>query len=236
MTYRMAAAQARRCVRERKAMKILIILGHPDAKSLNHAIAHAVRDDLLSIGYEVTFHDLYEEGFPPLLPAEEIPEFGEIEDIVGTHCHEISSADGIVIVHPNWWGQPPAMLKGWVDRVFRPGIAYRFVEGDEGEGIPIGLLNADAAVVINTSNTPDAREHTAFGDPLDAIWRRCIFDLCGVPNFHRRMFSVVVTSTMKQRLSWIEEAKMLCRTAFGYTAHNSPLHSDRDSAALRPCR
>ena len=93
-------------------MKILIILGHPDTKSLNHAIAHAVRDDLLNIGYEVLFHDLYAEGFPPLLPAEEIPESGKVKHIVGTHCHELSSADGIVIVHPNWWGQPPAILKG----------------------------------------------------------------------------------------------------------------------------
>jgi putative NADPH-quinone reductase len=213
-------------------MKILIILGHPDAKSLNHAIAHAVRDDLLSIGYEVIFHDLYEEGFPPLLPPEEIPEFSEIEDIVEIHCNELSSADAIVILHPNWWGQPPAILKGWIDRVFRPGIAYKFVEGDGGEGIPMGLLSANAAVVINTSNTPAAREQTAFGDPLDAIWRRCIFDFCGVSNFHRRMFSVVVTSTKKERLGWIEEAKMLCRSAFRYTAHDNRPEVDAGSGAV----
>jgi NAD(P)H dehydrogenase (quinone) len=201
-------------------MKILIILGHPDTKSLNHAIAQAVRDDLCGLGYEVKFHDLYKEDFPPLLLTQEIPESGKSDPVVKTHCHELCSADGIVIVHPNWWGQPPAVLKGWVDRVFRPGIAYKFVEGDGGEGIPIGLLNASAAVVINTSNTPVAREHAVFGDPLDAIWRHCIFNLCGVANFHRRMFSVVVTSTIKQRLGWIEEAKMLCRSAFQPTAHN----------------
>jgi NAD(P)H dehydrogenase (quinone) len=195
-------------------MKILIILGHPDPDSLNHAIAHAVRDDLRGLGHEILFHDLYEEGFAPLLVAEEIPESGKINQQVEAHCNELSSADGIVIVHPNWWGQPPAILKGWVDRVFRPGVAYRFEEGDGGEGIPIGLLNASTAVVINTSNTPASREQTAFGDPLEAIWRKCIFDLCGVMNFHRRMFAVVVTSTIDQRLGWIEEAKMLCRTAF----------------------
>ena len=194
-------------------MKILIILGHPDSGSLNHAIAHAIRGDLLDDGHDVMFHDLYAEGFPPLLPADEIPESGKIEQVIGIHCDELSSADVIIIIHPNWWGQPPAILKGWIDRVFRPGIAYRFDEGDEGEGIPIGLLNASTAIVINTSNTQAEREHTAFGDPLDSIWRRCIFDLCGVTNFHRRMFSVVVTSTMEQRMDWIEESKMLCRTA-----------------------
>ncbi len=201
-------------------MKILIVLGHPDSTSLNHAIAHAIRDDLLNDGHDVIFHDLYKEGFSPLLAAEEIPESGNIDPLVEAHCDELISADCIVIVHPNWWGQPPAILKGWVDRVFRPGIAYRFEAGDGGEGIPIGLLSA-SAVIINTSNTPADREQTAFGDPLETIWRRCIFDLCGVKNFYRRMFSVVVTSTMEQRLRWIEEAKMMCRTAIQNSAHNN---------------
>lgn len=195
-------------------MKILIILGHPDPDSLNHAIAHAVRDDLRDAGHDVIFHDLYEEGFDPLLVAEEIPASGKISQQVAAHCDALSSADGIVIVHPNWWGQPPAILKGWVDRVFRPGVAYQFEEGDGGEGIPVGLLNASSAVVINTSNTPAAREQTSFGDPLEAIWRRCLFDLCGVTHFYRSMFAVIVTSTKEQRLGWIEEAKALCRTAF----------------------
>jgi NAD(P)H dehydrogenase (quinone) len=55
--------------------------------------------------------------------------------VIELHCREIADVDGI-IVHPNWWGQPPAILKGWVDRVLRPGVAYRFLEGDAGEGVP----------------------------------------------------------------------------------------------------
>lgn len=197
-------------------MKILMVLGHPDSRSLNHAIAHAVRDDLKAAGHDVRFHDLCAEGFDPQLAAEEIPESGALDRLIQAHCDELRAADGIVVVHPNWWGQPPAILKGWIDRIFRPGVAYRFEDGDGGEGVPIGLLNAKAAVVLNTSNTPAHREQAAFGDPLDAIWRRCIFDLCGVTTVHRRMFSVVVTSTHQQRLHWIEEAKRICRTAFDH--------------------
>jgi NAD(P)H dehydrogenase (quinone) len=195
-------------------MRILIVLGHPDPRSLNHAIAQAVREDLRAAGHDVVFHDLYAERFDPILDALEIPEHGAIPPPIRAHADDLRSADGIVIVHPNWWGQPPAIMKGWIDRVFRPGVAYRFAEGDSGEGIPIGLLRARAAVVLNTSNTAATREHTAFGDPLDALWRRCIFDLCGVPAFSRRMFSVVVTSTQEQRQAWIAEATALCRTAF----------------------
>lgn len=194
------------------------MLGHPNPQSLNHAIAHAIRDDLRDLGCEIIFHDLYSERFDPLITAGEIPESGLISPQIEAHCADLVSADGIVIVHPDWWGQPPAILKGWIDRVIRPGVAYRFEEGDSGDGIPVGLLKAVSAVVINTSNTPAAREMSAFGDPLDAIWRRCIFDLCGVRTFHRRMFAAVVTSTREQRLGWIEEAKQLCRDAFNHDA------------------
>ena len=96
-------------------------------------------------------------------------------------AREIAQAQGIVIVHPNWWGQPPAILKGWVDRVLRPEVAYRFREGDAGDGVPVGLLKAKAAVVFTTSNTPRERELASFGDPLETLWKNCIFGLCGVP-------------------------------------------------------
>ncbi len=195
-------------------MNILIILGHPAPTSLNHAIAQAVRDDLIAVGHDVTFHDLYAEGFDPLIEAQEIPESGPVDPQFQRHCKQLCATDGIVIVHPNWWGMPPAILKGWVDRVVRPGMAYRFDEGDSGEGVPIGLLKARAAVVLNTSNTEPAREQAVFGDPLENIWRSCIFDLCGVRNFHRQTFTPVVTSSEPQRRAWIKQAVDLCRDAF----------------------
>ncbi len=117
-----------------------------------------------------------------------------------------------MIIHPNWWGQPPAILKGWVDRVIRPGIAYEFLEGDEGEGIPQGLLKARAALVFNTSNTPEERERNIFGDPLESLWKNCVFGLCGVENVYRKMFSIVVTSSADERMRWLEEVEdTVCR-------------------------
>ena len=65
--------------------------------------------------------------------------------------------------------------------------------------MPIGLLKARAALVFNTSNTPEMREREVFGDPLEILWKNCIFDFCGVQTFFRRMFSVVVTSSSEQR-------------------------------------
>ena len=83
------------------------------------------------------------------------------------------------------------------------------------DGVPIGLLKARAAVVFNTSNTPDDREQSAFGDPLDPIWRRCIFDLCAVREFHRCTFNVVVTSSVEQRHRWLSESREVVAHVFG---------------------
>jgi len=195
-------------------MNILVILGHPNPKSFNHALASIVCETCRDNGHHVLFHDLYAEGFDPLLPKAEIPERGLVPENIQTHCEELRLSDGIVIVHPNWWGQPPAILKGWVDRVFRPGIAYRFEDGDTGEGVPVGLLKAKAALILNTSNTSDEREQSIFGDPLELVWRHCIFGLCGVHNFHRRMFNVMITSIRDQRQSWLIETRQLVAKIF----------------------
>jgi putative NADPH-quinone reductase len=188
-------------------MQISIILAHPDSGSFNHAIAQTAIEAIEANGHTVFFHDLYQEKFDPLLNSEELTKDAVLPVAIKQHCKEIAVADGIVIVHPNWWGQPPAILKGWMDRVIRPGIAYEFQEGDSGEGIPNGLLKAQAALVFNTSNTETQRERDFFGDPLEAIWKNCIFGLCGVTNFHRRIFSVIVTSSKSQRKNWLNDIK-----------------------------
>ena len=188
-------------------MKISVILGHPDSGSFNHAIAEAAVGALKENGHDVFFHDLYAERFDPILPGPEIPRGAAVDPAIKNHCDEIAAADGIVIVHPNWWGQPPAILKGWVDRVIRPGVAYEFLEGDGGEGVPVGLLKARCALVFNTANTPEERELAAFGDPLETLWKRCVFELCGVDEVYRRTFSVVVTSTPEERRAWLAEVR-----------------------------
>ncbi len=188
-------------------MKVSVIYAHPNKESFNHAIADIAVRTLQSNGYDVIFHDLYEERFDPVLPYKEILKGSFLDPVIQRHCSEIANAAGIIIVHPNWWGQPPAVLKGWVDRVIRAGVAYTFSEGDGGEGVPVGLLKAKAALVFNTSDTPVERELRVFGDPLEYIWKNCIFDLCGVKNFYRKMYSVITNSTLEQRQHWLNDVR-----------------------------
>lgn len=188
-------------------MKISVILGHPDPKSFNHAIAERAVETLKRSGHEVRYHNLYTEKFDPNIPQEEIAEAAKLPADIEKHCNELAEADGIIVVHPNWWGQPPAIVKGWIDRIFRPGVAYRFLEGDKGEGIPIGLLKAKAALIFNTGNTPMEREMEVFGDPLEGLWKTCLLGFCGIENVFRRYFTVIVTSTEVQRRQWLQEVE-----------------------------
>ena len=195
-------------------MKISVILAHPEPQSFNHAIAGTVCRTLERAGHTVRFHDLYQDGFDPLLPSTELDSRADLSQDLAGYCEELQRCDGLVIVHPNWWGQPPAAMKGWIDRVFRPGVAYRFLEGDGGEGVPVGLLRAQTAIVFNTSNTPPEREMEVFGDPLERLWKNCILEFCGVKNVDRKTFSVVITSTPEQREAWLRRVEEIVTASF----------------------
>jgi NAD(P)H dehydrogenase (quinone) len=194
-------------------MKILVILGHPRPGSFNHAIAETAIRTLEESGHTVCFHDLYEERFDPVLPYAEIRADGRPEPLVATHCQDLAGAGGLVIVHPNWWGGPPAILKGWVDRVMRAGLAYEL----SAEGLPTGLLKASTALVLNTSDTPAEREAEVFGDPLETVWKNCILAYCGIGRIARRNYGVVVTSTPAERARWLADVRSLVQDMFPQT-------------------
>ena len=192
-------------------MNISIILGHPTPGSFNHAIAGAARAALEQAGHGVWFHDLYAEHFDPVAQTAELPKDSPLPPDLARHCEEISRADGIVIVHPNYWSQPPAILKGWLDRVLRPGLAYQFVPDGQGGGKAVGLLKARRALVITTANTPQDKEIAFLGDPLEGLWKKVVFGLCGVP-CERLVFSPVIVSTPEQRKQWLEEVTARVRS------------------------
>ena len=195
-------------------MTVLVILAHQRQGSFCHAIARTAFDALEAAGHEAICHDLYAEQFDPILPHEEIDKDATPSPVVQRHCEEVRAADGYVVVHPNWWGQPPAILKGWIDRVLRQGVAYEF--GAEGGVIP--HLSGKTAVVFTTSNTPRDIEIELFGDPLENLWKTCIFGFCGIRSFWRRNFEPIVVSTPNQRTQWLAEVRRLIETCFPASA------------------
>ena len=206
-------------------MLALIVVANPGPTSFSHAMADVARQVLIERGYEIAFHDLYAENFDPVQPTGEMVKInntGAANPVIEQHGAELARADLILIFHPNWWGQPPAIMKGWVDRIFRLGTAYAYPPGVGPEGVPVGLLQARHALVFNTSNTPPEREAALFGDPLDALWKRCIFGLCGVTSVVRRTASPMAGSTGAQRADWLEEVRVLVEECAAGDAAGAP--------------
>lgn len=198
--------------------RVTLLLAHPRAGSFNHAIAERAAATCRDMGATVRVHDLYAEGFDPLLRPEEAYTSGQSaravlaatdDPLVQAHRAEIATTDVLIAVHPNWWGKPPAILGGWLDRVLVPGVAYRL---DTAGGAPEPLLAVRHLIVFNTSDTPAGREESVFGDPLAAIWGRCIVPYIGNPAFTRTVFRVVSESTPAERQQWLGEVEDVIRS------------------------
>lgn len=189
--------------------RALVVVAHPRPGSFTHALAEAVADGFAAAGLAVDAHDLYAEGFDPLLTAAEAdttrPPAGHLadgDDLVLRHRSELASADVLAVVHPNWWGKPPAMMAGWMDRVLIPGVAYTL---DDPAGAPTSLLPLSALYVVSTSDTPADREHDLFGDPLQSIWARCVAHYLGEPHTERRVLRTVTDSDADARRQWLAD-------------------------------
>ncbi|MEV7995236.1 NAD(P)H-dependent oxidoreductase [Streptomyces sp. NPDC086077] len=189
-------------------MRVGVYLAHPRGGSFNHALFEAVVGELRGRGCDVVTHDLCAEGFPAGVAAEEtgtVEAAGRAGDPqVALHRGEVATLDALVFVHPNWWGMPPAVLVGWVQRVFVPGVAYKL---GSAEGEPAGLLRAGRALVLNTSDTPAEREASEFGDPLERVWRACVLPYVGVVDVRRVVFRTVSGSGEDLRAEWLARAR-----------------------------
>lgn len=115
-------------------MKALVVYSHPCAESYNAAVRDTVIHSLRTAGYEVRLIDLYEIGFDPVMSATERREYHEVglnERPMKPHLDDLFWCDTLVFVYPTWWFGLPAMLKGWVERVFVPHRTFRIPTQDE---------------------------------------------------------------------------------------------------------
>lgn len=200
---------------------VMLLLAHPRATSYCHAIAERIGEQLLQLGHRVRSHDLYAERFDPILASYESHTSGELiesvltreeDPLIALHREELRRAEALVVVHPNWWGMPPAILTGWVNRIVVPGVAYRLADAT---GHPEPLAPIQDLFVINTSDTTDEREETLYGDPLASIWGRCVAPYLGGPRVTRRVLRPVTNASAEQRSHWLDEIDALTARTFG---------------------
>src|SRR5581483_3115986 len=135
------------------AMRQTVILTHPDPASFNAAVADAYAEAVRTCGHEAVVRDLYRLQFDPRLALGELP--GHASDPfpipeVAAEREALASSDVIVFVYPLWFNAPPAMLKGYVERVMGPGFGF---ETARGRMEP--LLQGKSLVTVSTSGAPD---------------------------------------------------------------------------------
>lgn len=132
-------------------MRHLVIAAHPRAKSFNHAVVEAYMSALTERGHRVACRDLYAMGFNPVLSARDMAAVsrGKPSRDIRDEQNAIRRADVITLISPLWWSGFPAMLKGYLDRVFCAGFAYVI----KGQDYRPGLSGKKGAVITTSGST-----------------------------------------------------------------------------------
>ena len=213
-------------------MRVLVVVCHPDPESLTHSLAAACLESVSDMGHETTLIDLYREHadahFDPVLTHQEILRRFSFDDAIQRYNRDVTAADGYIFVHPDWWGMPPALLKGWLDRVFRPGVVYDYDGPDFLPKQRVKLLAGRRAFVVCTTDAraeefavdrrapqSEALNPIEVSHPISAVWRRSIFGFCGIDDAQVRILWNVRSSTLRARRRWIAEVRSETALIFG---------------------
>ncbi|MDR0407834.1 MAG: NAD(P)H-dependent oxidoreductase [Campylobacteraceae bacterium] len=180
--------------------KILIINGHPDGDSLNYAIASAYQRGAIKSGATVERINIGELDFDLNL------KFGykkdmELEPDLKDSIEKIKRAEHIVFIHPLWWGSYPAIMKGFIDRVFLPNVAFSYDKNNKREM----LLQDKSARIIVTMEQPVWYYKFICHSPSIQQLKTITLTFCGVKSKHIRstIFGSVSNSTQKKRKQWL---------------------------------
>ncbi len=160
-------------------MKYLIIYTHLNPNSFTKAVVDEVEKIAINKAHETKVIDLYADEFNPVLKFPDIQYSfmdGEAPKDVEIYQQYITWADRIIFVYPLWWQQMPAMLKGFIDRVFTNGYAYMYEESG-----PKGLLAGKSVqLIINTGNPSELLERNGLHTAVKKVNEEGIFEFCGM--------------------------------------------------------
>lgn len=188
-------------------MRHLIIYAHPNENSLNHHLLNTVIETLQYHNEEIIVRDLYDIGFNPVLSLNDIQgqRMGKVSDDVKTEQDHISWAEQITFIYPIWWTGLPAMMKGYIDRVFSYGFAYRY-----DQGIQKGLLKGKKTVIINThGKSHEEYEKTGMDNALTLTSDNGIFIYSGLEIIRHFFFDKADKASPENLKIWKGQIKNL---------------------------
>ena len=179
-----------------QTFKHALIVCHPEERSFTLSVARRYAEAVEAHGHEAVVRDLYRMNFDPVLRAEE--RHGEPAKDVAAEWTALGKIDVFVLIYPIWFGTPPAMLKGYIDRVFGAGRVF----GTGGKGGPGELLEGKRLVSLTSSGSMKAwlSEKGVLGS-LRTVYDRYFADVFGFAETHRFHFDGVTDDIPERDVS-----------------------------------
>lgn len=185
--------------------QVLIINGHPDKESFNYALSEAYIKGANKTNSTLTQINISELEFNPNL------KFGyrkrmELEPDLVDAIDKIKKADHIVWIFPMWWYGYPALMKGFIDRTFLPGITYQPIEG---KPLPEKLLKGKSARLIITADTPKWYDFLIMKRPAINQFKKGTLQFCGINPVKITYIATIKNSSSDFRKKWLKKISLL---------------------------
>lgn len=186
---------------------ILLLLGHPSENSFCNALLEAYQKGAEKAGanckvlyisrlkFDVNLADGYKTG-----------EAMQLEEDLQRSQELIQWADHIVLAYPNWWGFMPALTKGFIDRVFLPGFAFKY---QSGKLFPEKLLTGKSMRILVTMDTPKFWFYLIYRASQYHILKNIVFGFVGFDPVRFSTFGFIRKSTEEQRKKWLKDVEQL---------------------------
>jgi NAD(P)H dehydrogenase (quinone) len=189
--------------------KITIVLGHPDSKSYCSAISKTYEKSARDAGHEVRLIQLGDLTFDPIL-HKGYAEVQPLEQCLVEAQEAIKWANHLVFVYPIWWGSMPSLLKGFFDRTFLPGYAFKYRKDSQ---FWDRLLSGRSAHVFSTMDTPPWYFWLVYKMPGHNQIKRTILEFAGIKPVKITSFGPVRYATQSRKESWLKQVANYARKA-----------------------
>lgn len=185
--------------------KLLIINGHPDKQSYNYALSASYEKGIDTHKWELSKINLADLDFNPIL------KYGyrkrtELEPDLIYALEKIKTADHIVWFFPMWWYGLPALLKGFIDRVFLPGVVFEYIEG---KPLPKKLLLGKSSHLVITADTPRWYDFFFMGSPAINQFKKGVLQFCGIQPVKTTYIAPIRNSSEQFRAAWLKKVNTM---------------------------
>lgn len=185
--------------------RVLVILGHPSARSFCGAMSEQYAQAARTAGHEVRVMALGDLVFDPVL-HEGYNQVQALEADLKAAQAQLLWAQHVVLVFPIWWGGIPALLKGFIDRVFLPGFAFKYRPGSP---FPAKLLKGRSADLLVSMDTPPWYYRWVYAMPGLHQMRRTTLAFCGIKARKTLTFGPMLGATPARRDAWLRKVRAL---------------------------